>query len=328
MTGARERLLSVVVPTKDTRDLTLGCLGSVTAATLPEGTGLEIVVVDDGSSDGTESAVHARFPAARVVRRGRSGGFTIAANEGMAEASGELLLLLNSDAEVEPGALVALVRAFDADPRLGIAGGYLAYPDGTPQWSGGRLPTPLWLFAQATGLPPLLGRLPLYRRLKPVRPASGEVDWVSGAALGVRRAVWNAVGPFDPSFRFYAQDLDLCARAAEGGWRVALVPELRVAHRHGVTIALEAAAVDNHLEPARHWADLLVWAEKHRGPVWSRRCRRAIRAGAGLRVAARLVALPLVSRERRRAWALVTDALAAARRSLEESSGGEGVSRP
>src|SRR6185369_3384658 len=124
-------------------------------------------------------------------------GFTRAANLGLARASGEILLLLNSDTEVDASGLAALSAAFAAEPRLGAAGADLYYPDGSPQWSGGRAPTLAWLFALASGAPALFRRLPFYRRLKPPGARGGAVEWVTGAALAVRRAAWEQAGPLD-----------------------------------------------------------------------------------------------------------------------------------
>ena len=208
-------LLSVVVPTRNTREMTLRCLDAAAAASV----GLvELVVVDDGSSDGTSAAVRERHPEATLVRRQTSGGFAVAANAGAAEAGGDPILFLNSDCILDPGGIGPLLEAFSADPRLGVAGAELSYPDGRPQWSAGREPTSAWLLALASGLPAALGRMPGWRRLKPVgRRAGTAVDWVTGAAMAVRRAAWAVAGPFADGYRFYGQDLELCLAAAEIG---------------------------------------------------------------------------------------------------------------
>jgi len=291
--------LSVVVPTHDTRELTLRCIETLEA----EGTdGLEIVVVDDGSSDGTAEALAAAHPRVRLVRRSPAVGFTRAANLGMAAAGGDLLLLLNSDTEVAPGAFAPLLAAFERDSRLGAAGAALYYPDGSAQWSGGRAPTLPWLFALASGLPPLLARLPFWRRAKPVGAPAGQVDWVTGAALAVRRPVWEEAGGFDEGFRFYAQDLDLCLRLHDAGWKVELLPELHVLHHHGATIGSRS-----NLELL--WTDLLRWAQKHRGPGFARRAALALRSGAFLRRLGRSLAAPFVPAGRRAAWREESEAL-------------------
>ncbi|MBV8201810.1 MAG: glycosyltransferase [Acidobacteria bacterium] len=327
MTGPRPAL-SVVVPSRNTRELTLACLAALAAAAAarPELAALEVVLVDDAGDDGTGAAVLARFPEVRVLRLERQAGFTRAANQGLAAAAGGVLLLLNSDAEVggDGRGLAALLARFAAEPRLGVAGAALRYPDGTPQWSGGGEPTAAWLFALASGLPELLGRVPLYRRWRPASGTGGTGDpgragdrpaavvavaWVTGAAMAIRRAAWEQVGPLDEGFRFYAQDLDFCLRARQAGWTVAVVPELAVIHHHGATIQGEGGrrrrgtggssqrgggAERGAVHPELLWTDLLRWAGKRGGPLAARRAARALLAGGRLRLLGRRLAAPLV----------------------------------
>jgi N-acetylglucosaminyl-diphospho-decaprenol L-rhamnosyltransferase len=358
--------LSVVIPSRNTRELTLACLASLAAAErerpeLAGGGALEVVLVDDAGTDGTAEAVAARHPRARLLRLPSQGGFTVAANRGLAAATGEVLLLLNSDTEVEGAGLPAMLARFAAEPRLGIAGGALRYPDGTPQWSGGAEPGAAWCFALASGLAQAAARLPLYRRLRPAsgsprrqeerqgepreqreqqlhrrdqgdRAAAGAppVAWVTGAAMAMRRAVWEEVGPLDERFRLYAQDLDICLRAHDAGWTVAVLPELRVLHHHGATVAAEGATVAQAAgrvggdgrsgggggdrggagvggaggsvgaagrgaqQVELLWTDLLRWAAKRGGDRAARRMARALLAGGTLRWLGRCVATPFV----------------------------------
>jgi hypothetical protein len=291
--------LSIVIPTHDTRELTLRCLESLFASPMP---GMEVLLVDDASRDGTAEAVRARFPEVTVLRNPEVARFTRSANRGLARARGEILLLLNSDTEVEAGSLARLEELFARQPELGIAGALLHYPDGSPQWSGGREPTLAWFFALASGLPALLAKLPLYRRARPLaldRPR--EMGWVTGAAMALRRAVWETAGPLDEGFRFYAQDLDLCLRARRAGFAVAVRPELRVLHHHGATIG-RAAGARGHQHPGLLWSDLLRWARKHHGERWARRAEGALRAGVRLRRAGHRVAAPFVTPAEREEW--------------------------
>ena len=291
--------LSIVIPTHDTRELTLRCLESLFRSAVP---GMEVIVVDDASRDGTAEAIRERHPEVGILRNETPARFTRSANLGLARARGDVLLLLNSDTEVEPGGLEALLAVFRKKPKLGIAGGLLHYPDGSPQWSGGHEPTVAWFFALSSGLPALLERLPFYRRAKPLdarRPL--RVDWVTGAALAMRREVWEASGPLDEGFRFYAQDLDLCTRAGRAGWKVQIRPEFRVLHHHGATIGrAPGARRGQNLELL--WSDLLRWGRKHRGPAWAARAEAALRAGARLRLASRGVARPFLGGGRRKKW--------------------------
>ncbi len=301
--------LSVVIPTHGTRDLTLRCVESLAC----EGTAdLDLVVVDDGSRDGTAAALAAAHPQVRVLRNDPALGFTRAANRGMAAATADLLLLLNSDTEVAPGALTALRAAFARNPRLGAAGATLSYPDGSPQWSGGRAPTLRWLFLLASGAAPLLARLPGWRRLKPPGAPAGPVDWVTGAALAVRRIAWEEAGGFDESFRFYGQDLDLCVRLGEAGWTVEILPDVHVLHHHG-------ASIGSRSRRDLLWTDLLRWARRCRGAAWAHRAAQALAAGAALRRLGRLLASPFVPAAERAAWRAEDADLRTARAALAKA---------
>jgi N-acetylglucosaminyl-diphospho-decaprenol L-rhamnosyltransferase len=298
--------ISVVIPTHNTRELTLRCL-----ETVADSEGVEVVVVDDASRDGTAEAISRSWPQVRILRHEQAAGFTRSANDGLRQASGEILLLLNSDTEVEPGGFAALREAFARDLRLGVAGGALRYPDGSPQWSGGHVPSLLWLFALSSGLPTLLARLPFYRRAKPLAPppsaAPVPLDWVTGAAMAIRREAWDEAGPLDEGFRFYAQDLDLCLRLRRAGWKVEILPAFRVLHHHGATIGKEAGA-RGHQHPELLWTDLLRWARKSQSPGWARKASLALRWGGVLRLAGRALATPFLPAGRRPQWRAETAA--------------------
>ena len=309
--------LSIVIPTHQTRELTLHCLESLVASAPATS---EIVVVDDGSTDGTAEALLHRHPAVKIVTLSPSRGFTAAANRGMSEARGELLFLLNSDTVVEPATVPRLLAAFDAKPGLGVAGAELHHPDGRPQWSAGHVPTRLWLFAVASGIVRGLQRLPLYRRLKPAGGARGRVDWVCGAAMAVRREAWLAVGGFDERFHFYCQDLDLCLRILAAGFTVEVVPGARVVHFGGATIGQRPGVVSDRSHPALLWTDLVRWAGKRGCARRARDTARVLRLGGALRVGARRLILPFLPPARRETWRREThafeEALAALARGL------------
>jgi len=297
--------LSLVIPTRDTRDITLRCLEKA-APLIAQGA--ELVVVDDGSRDGTAEAVRERFPGAKVLVNAEARRFGASANRGLAEAGGEILLLLNSDTEVDAPTVAAMAAAFDREPRLGAAGAELRNADGSPQWSAGVAPTRPWLFAMATGVPALLGSWPGYRRLRPVGSAErARVDWVSGAALAIRRSAWAEVGPFDESYGFYGQDVDFCLRLRDAGWAVRIVPGWLVTHLGGATIgSREGAAGGRH--PGLLWTDFLRLGEKRHGPGWAKSAARLMRWGASLRLAGRALLAPFVARSRRAGFDAETEA--------------------
>jgi GT2 family glycosyltransferase len=291
--------LSVVIPTFNTASMTLRCCRAVLAS-MPD---TEVIVADDGSTDGTSELLAREVPSVRVVRLESNRGFATAANRGVGVARGGIILLLNSDAMVSEGALQAIVSVFD-DPKLGVAGARLVNEDGSRQWSGGRAPTLSWMIGVVSGAGRLAG---LFRRMSQHRqeclchidpagkhgPLESEgpmwhrhtclcdVDWVSGAAMAFRRDVWNAAGPLDERFRFYCQDIEFCVRARKAGWRVAIVENARVVHAIGGTVAANDSL--RH-DPARLWPDLLDWGTVHYGRRWSARARIVLVTVAWLRV--------------------------------------------
>ena len=286
---------TIVVPTRDTRELTHRCVAAIRRASGDA----RIVVVDDGSVDDTAESLRRRGEGLEILENRRSRGFSAAANQGLARAHGDPILLLNSDTEIGSDAIRILEEALAADSSLGIVGPELEYADKHAQWSGGAAPTLPWLLALASGLAVLVSRVPGYRLLRPLRSRRRrEVDWVTGAAMAFRREVWEEVGPFDERFRLYAQDLDFCLRARAAGWRVEIVPEFRVVHHHGATVGRRPGAAGRQ-NPELLWTDLLLWARKHRGDSWARKAARALRWGGRLRVFGRTLCTPwLLSRSR------------------------------
>jgi GT2 family glycosyltransferase len=291
--------LSVVIPTHNTAAMTLRCCQAVLAS-MPGST--EVIVVDDGSSDGTAALLAREAPAVRIVRLETNRGFAIAANAGVAVAQGEVILLLNSDAIVEANALRAIVGAFENEPRLGVAGARLLNEDGTLQWSGGATPTLPWMIGVVSGA----GHLARLFRRRNANHAR-KVDWVSGAALAFRRGVWNDAGPLNERFLFYCQDIDFCLRARDAGWDVRIVEEARVTHGLGGTVS---AGNPLRHDPARLWPDLLAWGSGYYGKRWAARARTVLVTVAALRVAWRKL---LLRRD------TTTDALMLAMRRLAQS---------
>ena len=309
------RTISVVIPTHKTRERTLRCLA---ALWLCEPQPDEVIVVDDGSGDNTAHSVLRKYPRHIVLRLPKRHGFAAAINHGVARASGELLFLLDHRTEVDPTAISAIRKAFESKEDLGIAGGALRRPNGDPQWSGGRLPSSLWCFASASGLPALFDRSKTWRKLCSfTHHWKGGVDWVSGAAMVVKRAAWSEIGPFDAGYRIRGQYLDLCAKAAEAGWKVEIVPSIR---------AVFSTDGGQSSDEELMWADLLRFAGKRSGSTGARQSGRALRIGGRLRVIGRQMAAPLVSKHNKKEWAAQTDAYVEALRLLRAAPTDSGQS--
>ena len=238
--------------------MTLRCCRAVLAS-MPDA--VEVIVADDGSTDGTAELLAREVPSIQVVRLDANRGFAPAANRGVALARGRIIMLLNSDAIVEADSLPAIAAAFEADPLLGVAGARLLNEDRTPQWSGGRTPTLPWMIGVVSGA----GRFARFFRRRRPAEVQANVDWVSGAAMAFRREVWEAAGPVDERYRFYYQDIDLCLRARKAGWRVTVVEKARAVHLIGGTVA---GGSKLHHDPEKLWPDLLDWGAAHYGRRW------------------------------------------------------------
>jgi len=221
--------LSVILITHNTREMTAANARKA-AASLAGGD--ELIVVDNGSSDGTVAALGAQVPSARVLPAGRNLGFARAANLGARSAVGEVLLFLNSDAELTPVALKGLKACFMVHPRCGAVGAFLVNPDGSPQRSADGVPL---LAGELLGKTPL--RLLMPGRFPTVKQGTApvEVPTLVGACMAVSREAFDAVEGFDERFFFFLEETDLCLRLRQGGWGVLVAPSARVIHGQGLT---------------------------------------------------------------------------------------------
>lgn len=224
----------------------------------------EIVIVDNHSPDGTAAAVRERWPSVPVIDVGANVGFARANNIGVRQTTGELVLFLNPDTEVRPGALDRLVAVLAARPDAAVAGPRLLDASGRPELSFGSMPGPLAELRQkllvrgsARGWPVVVSYV---RRLTGV---PREVDWASGACLLVRRGDAEAAGLFDERYFMYMEDVDLCAAVRARGRKVLFVPDAEVVHFRGKSGATAPGAT-----AAAYRASQVAFYEKHR-PAWA-----------------------------------------------------------
>lgn len=232
--------LSIIIVNWNTRDLLAACLESVIGDRLSvnghqssagdnRSLFTETIVVDNASSDGSAAMVRERFPWVRLIESRENLGFAAGNNLALREARGDTILLLNPDTVVTEGAILRLWQVLTAQPDIGIAGAQLLNADGSLQMSTGVFPS-LW-----SELPLINRRLRPVRRTFAVNTPTGEttvhaVDWVSGAALMIKREVVEAIGPLDEDFWLYTEETDWCYRARAAGWDVVVVPDARIYH--------------------------------------------------------------------------------------------------
>ncbi len=243
--------LSIVIVNWNVRDLLRRCLSSILADS-PSRT-LEIIVVDNGSSDGSVEMVRAEFPAVHLIANAENRGFPAANNQGIAVARGRYILLLNPDTEIVGDALATLVVFADAHPDVGMVGPQLLYPDGSIQSSRRRFPTLATGFFESTWLQKYAPRrlLERYEFLDQPADAVQDVDWLYGAAIMARREAVAQVGPLDEGYFMYSEEMDWCHRFRAAGWRIVYLPTAQVIHHEGKSSEQVVAARHIHFQTSK-----------------------------------------------------------------------------
>lgn len=222
--------LSVVIVNWNTRRLLADCLSSLPEAA--PGLSLEIWVVDNGSTDGSQAMLAQQFPQVKLIANDRNRGFAAANNQALRQARGRVMLLLNSDTVACPGSLARLLQVLEQHPRAGIVGARLLNRDGSVQNSIAPIPS-LWTELGHKGLLRLI-RPRRYRTRLPVEASeAAEVDSVIGACMLVRAQVLEQAGLLDEGYFFFLEETDWCLRAQRAGWAVLSDPQARVYHLQG-----------------------------------------------------------------------------------------------
>ena len=216
-------LVSLIVLNWNGRQHLEYCLPSLLATDYPR---YEIIVVDNASTDDSVAFVRENFPRVQVIVNERNLGFSAGMNVGLQAAQGEIMVLLNNDVEVQPGWLRALVEAMLAEATVGIAGCKVYYPDGkTLQHAGATLNYPLLTSHHYGYQEEDQGQ---YNEIR-------AVDYVTGAALALKRELLNRIGYLDAGFFLYYDDPDLCFRARRAGYTVIYVPDAVIVHHETAT---------------------------------------------------------------------------------------------
>jgi len=235
--GSATPRASIVIPVFNQFTHTLACLRALAAH--PPLADCEILVIDDGSSDETASALP-QVEGLRYHRRAANGGFIAACNDGAALARGEVLVFLNNDTVPQPGWLDALLRTFDTQAGVGLVGAQLLYPDGRLQEAGGVV------FSDGSAWNYGRFEAPDDPRFAYLR----EIDYASGAAIAIPRALFLRLGGFDTRYApAYYEDTDLAFAVRDAGLRVLYQPAARVVHDEGTSSGTDTASGAKAFQP-------------------------------------------------------------------------------
>jgi N-acetylglucosaminyl-diphospho-decaprenol L-rhamnosyltransferase len=203
---------------------------------------IEIFVVDNASKDDSSSRVSAEFPDVHLITNSTNVGFGRANNQVLKHYKGQYLLLLNTDAFVEPNTIQTTYSFMQSNPKTGILGVRLLGRDGVLQPSCRYFPTPLNIFLTSTGLFKLFPTVQLVDDMKWSHNALRNCDWVPGCYYLIKREVIEQVGLFDPRYFLYYEEVDHCFATKKAGWDVTYFPDASVVHIGG-----ESAKTDNKI---------------------------------------------------------------------------------
>ena len=250
--------VSVIIISWNTKQHLLNCISS-----LANQSGIkEVIVVDNGSTDGSPEAVEKQFPQVKLIRNKENLGFAKANNIGMRASTGRYLCLINSDVIVQDGCIEKLIEFMDKNSSVGLAGPRVLNPDGSLQVSCRHFPSVRNNLCQALGLNYLFPKSAFFS--EPLmkywaHDAIRKVDVLSGCFWIVRRKALDIVGLLDEDFFIYGEDIDWCRRFHNAGWGVVFYPGAEAIHIGRASSS--NAPVRFYLELQK--ADLRYWRKHH-----------------------------------------------------------------
>jgi hypothetical protein len=271
--------LSVVIICWNDWKVIENCLRSLFNCTIE--TEFEVIVTDNGSTDGSIEGVRAQFPSVRVIENGANLGFSKANNVGIRESIGEYVLILNPDTIIYPGSLDRWVEFADRHPEAGAFGCKILNPDGTYQVAQRPFPTVRRHLIAAFGLRPLglFGRAFLSDKYVGWHgETEREIDWQSGCCILLRGDLLRRLGGFDEQFFFHYEEVDLCHRVWESGHPIRFTPAVTITHLGGQSVGRFPVrfAIETNRNCYRYFY-------KHFGAKGARRCRQVILAHVRIR---------------------------------------------
>ncbi len=194
---------------------------------------VEMILVDNGSVDGTPELIESEYPWVKLIRNEKNEGFAVGCNVGLHAATGDYLLLFNPDARANGRAFEGMIKFMEKHPQVGGVGCQLLHDDGLPQQSAFEELSPLSYVRFHSALYPLIEKLRKFAyRVKLIGSSKPYgCGWVQASCLMVPRAVYEQVGDLEASFFIYCEDTDWCHRIRRSGYRIVHIPSLKISHR-------------------------------------------------------------------------------------------------
>ena len=230
--------ITFVIVNWNTKDLLLQCVAAIYQTTT--GRKFEIIVVDNGSRDGSVDALQQKFPQVSCIVNPENRGFGTANNQALAVMQGRYAVLVNTDATLTPGAVDTLFTFIESHPEVGMACGQLINPDGSKQNAHASFPSLLTLMANESLLRWLLPFKYPSKYLHYDQPL--PVDSCIGACMIVRKTAMNQVGLFDERYFFFFEETDWARQFRQKGWPIYFVPQAQIIHTQGQTAGAEVLA--------------------------------------------------------------------------------------
>ena len=310
--------LTISVVTHNTRDLLKTCLGSIYQKA--ERIRFEVLVVDNGSTDGTMEMIQKEFPQVKLIENQKNLGFARANNQAIKRGKGRYFLLFNPDSIFKNGSLNETIKFMDRHPEVGILGCKILNSDGTIQESNASFPNLFTEFLRVFQLKKIIASVKLRKKIgQKLGRLLGStireyfrvywdservrgVDWVTGACLIVKRKAIEDVGLLDENFFMYYEDADWCYRMHHKGWRVYYYPFFEIVHCAGKTGTGFSQRVFFERQKSMYY-----YFQKHAGKKVLFLLGLLVRSGIALRCMELLVTFPFrrTNQEelRKRLWA-------------------------
>ena len=251
--------LSIVIVSRNTQDYLDNCLDGIEAD--PDCADYEIIVVDNDSRDGTIQMLRAEHPSATVIENRENRGFAAACNQGIQLSAAPFILLLNPDTFIGPGNLEKALNFVMKNPRAGIAGCKILYPDGSIQPSIRDFPSIRNCFIESFFISHLLmnwRRFGAYHGTSVDYSREQEAKVLLGAFLLIRKSLFDEIGFLDERFFVYSEETDFCLRSVRAGWKNMYTPDAEIIHYEGGSAKQKAAASFIYLHDSQ-----IRYARKH-----------------------------------------------------------------